>query len=158
MFPPEVARFGTPFIRDDIGCRMPSGRAATLRPCAESWSFLSSSPPDSPPDSSPAARRSRRWRATQSGSTSKRRARRSTTPTGSTQALLDQGEISAEQADAARDELVASLEGLAANVDGQLGDLIRSGATQIGGMTDLQAPETVEAIEQLKDSASAFCG
>ena len=71
---------------------------------------------------------------------------------------VGQGEISAEQADAARDELVASLEGLAANVDGQLGDLIRSGATQIGGMTDLQAPETVEAIEQLKDSASAFCG
>lgn len=77
---------------------------------------------------------------------------------GQYQSLLDQGEVSAEQADAARDELVASLEGLAANVDGQLGDLIRSGATQIGGMTDLQAPETVEAIEQLKDSASAFCG
>ena len=77
---------------------------------------------------------------------------------GQYQALLDQGAVSAEQADAARDDLVASLEGIAANVDGQLGDLIRSGATQIGGMTDLQAPETVEAIEQLKDSASAFCG
>lgn len=74
------------------------------------------------------------------------------------QALLDQGQVSAEQADAARDDLVASLDGLAANVEGQLGDLIRSGAEQIGGMTDLQSPETVEAIEQLKDSASAFCG
>lgn len=77
---------------------------------------------------------------------------------GQYQALLDQGAVSAEQADAARDDLVASLEGIAANVDGQLGDLIRSGATQIDGMTDLQAPETVEAIEQLKDSVSAFCG
>jgi outer membrane murein-binding lipoprotein Lpp len=74
------------------------------------------------------------------------------------QTLLDQGEISAEQADAARDDLVASLDGLAENTEGPLGDLIRSGAEQIGGMTDLQAPETVEAIEQLKDSASAFCG
>ncbi|MFK3678027.1 hypothetical protein ACI2IP_09850 [Microbacterium sp. NPDC090218] len=77
---------------------------------------------------------------------------------GQYQALLDQGEVSAEQADAARDALVASLDGLADDVDGQLGDVIRSGAEQIGGMTDLQAPETVEAIEQLKDSASAFCG
>lgn len=77
---------------------------------------------------------------------------------GQYQALLDQGGVSAEQADAARDDLVASLEGLATKVDGQLGDLIRSGATQIGGMSDLQAPETIEAIEQLKESASAFCG
>lgn len=77
---------------------------------------------------------------------------------GQYQTLLDQGELSAEQADAARDDLVASLNGLAENTDGQLGDLIRSGAEKIGGMTDLQAPETVEAIEQLKNSASAFCG
>lgn len=77
---------------------------------------------------------------------------------GQYQTLLDQGAVSAEQADAARDDLVASLNGLAENTDGQLGDLIRSGAEKIGGMTDLQAPETVEAIEQLKDSASAFCG
>ncbi|WAA65546.1 hypothetical protein [Microbacterium oxydans] len=74
------------------------------------------------------------------------------------QSLLDQGQVSAEQADAARDDLVASLDGLATNVDGQLGDLIRSGAEKIGGMTDLQAPETIEAIDQLKDSVSAFCG
>lgn len=77
---------------------------------------------------------------------------------GQYQALLDQGQVSAEQADAARDELVASLDGLAGTVDGQLGDLIGSAAEQIGGMTDLQAPETVEAIERLKDSVSAFCG
>ncbi|MDQ0642007.1 hypothetical protein [Microbacterium murale] len=74
------------------------------------------------------------------------------------QTLLDQGGASAEQVDAARDQLVTTLDGLAADVDGQLGDLISSGAQQIGGMTDLQAPETIEAIDQLKDSASAFCG
>lgn len=77
---------------------------------------------------------------------------------GQYQALLDQGEVSAEQADAARDQLVASLDGLADGVDGALGDAIRSGAEKISGMTDLQAPETVEAVEQLKESASAFCG
>lgn len=77
---------------------------------------------------------------------------------GQYQTLLDQGEASAEQVDAARDQLVTTLDDLAADVDGQLGDLISSGAQQIGGMTDLQAPETIEAIDQLKDSASAFCG
>lgn len=77
---------------------------------------------------------------------------------GQYQALLAQGGASAEQVDAARGELVATLETLATDVDGQLGDLISSGAQQIGGMTDLQAPETIEAIEQLKDSTSAFCG
>ena len=72
--------------------------------------------------------------------------------------LLDQGGATAEQVDAARDDLVATLDGLAADVDGQLGDVIRSGATQIGGMSDLQAPETIDAVDQLKDSISAFCG
>ena len=74
------------------------------------------------------------------------------------QTLLDQGGASAEQVDAARDELVTTLDTLAADVDGQLGDLISAGAQQIGGMTDLQAPETIEAIDQLKDSVSTFCG
>lgn len=72
--------------------------------------------------------------------------------------LLDQGGASADQVDAARDELVTTLDTLAADVDGQLGDLISSGAQQIGGMTDLQAPETIEAIDQLKEAASGFCG
>jgi hypothetical protein len=76
---------------------------------------------------------------------------------GQYQTLLDQGDASAEQVDAARDELVTTLDTLAADVDGQLGDLIRSGSQQIGGMTDLQAPETIEAIDQLKGSLSAFC-
>lgn len=74
------------------------------------------------------------------------------------QTLLDQGGASADQVDAARDELVTTLDTLAADVDGQLGDLISSGAQQIGGMTDLQAPETIEAIDQLKEAASGFCG
>jgi hypothetical protein len=77
---------------------------------------------------------------------------------GQYQTLLDQGAASAEQVDAARDQLVTTLDTLAADVDGQLGDLISSGAKQIGGMTDLQAPETIEAVDQLKDSVSAFCG
>jgi predicted small secreted protein len=74
------------------------------------------------------------------------------------QTLLDQGGASAEQVDAARDQLVATLDGLAADVDGKLGDVIASGAQQIGNMTDLQAPETIEAVDRLKDSLSAFCG
>ncbi len=82
----------------------------------------------------------------------------STTRTGSTRRCSTRGELSAEQADAARDDLVASLNGLAENTDGQLGELIRSGAEKIGGMTDLRHPRRVEAIEQLKNSASAFCG
>ena len=77
---------------------------------------------------------------------------------GQYQTLLDQGGASAEQVDAARDELVATLDGVAASVDGQLGDLIASGAEQLGGMTDLQAPETIEAVDQLHDALSAFCG
>lgn len=73
------------------------------------------------------------------------------------QALIDQGGASAEQADAARDDLVETLETLAADVDGQLGDLISSGAQRIGEMTDLQTPESIEAIERLKASVSVFC-
>lgn len=74
------------------------------------------------------------------------------------QALLDQGDASAEQVDAARDELVATLDGLSSEVDGPLGDLVATAAEQIGGMTDLQAPETIEAIDRLHSSLSAFCG
>lgn len=77
---------------------------------------------------------------------------------GQYQMLLDQGDASAEQVAVARDQLITTLDTLAADVDGQLGDLISSGAQQIGGMTDLRAPETIEAIDQLKGSVSAFCG
>lgn len=77
---------------------------------------------------------------------------------GQYQMLLDQGDASAEQVAVARDQLVTTLDTLAADVDGQLGDLISSGAQQIGGMTDLRAPETIEAIDPLKGSVSAFCG
>jgi hypothetical protein len=74
------------------------------------------------------------------------------------QSLIAQGGATEEQVAAARDELVASLNGLADDVDGQLGDLVRSGADQLSGMADLQSPETIEAIEQLRDSVEAFCG
>lgn len=74
------------------------------------------------------------------------------------QALLDQGGASAEQVDAARDDLVATLDGLSDDVGGELGGLLRSGAQQLGGLTDLRAPETIEAVERLKEWASAFCG
>lgn len=74
------------------------------------------------------------------------------------QAVIDQGGATEEQLAAARDDLVATLDGLADDVDGQVGDLIRSGAQQLGDATDLQAPETIEAVEQLKESVSAFCG
>ncbi|MBS0024114.1 hypothetical protein [Microbacterium paraoxydans] len=74
------------------------------------------------------------------------------------QGLLDQGGATAEQADAARDRLVATLDDLAAGIDGHLGDVIASGADQLGGMSDLQAPETIEAVEQLHESLGAFCG
>lgn len=77
---------------------------------------------------------------------------------GQYQALLDQGDASAEQVDAARDELVATLDGVGTQVDGPLGDLVSTTAEQISGMTDLQAPETIEAIDQLHGSLSAFCG
>jgi hypothetical protein len=77
---------------------------------------------------------------------------------GQYQSVIDQGGATEEQLDAARDELVGTLNGLADDVDGQIGDVIRSGAQQLGEVTDLQAPETIEAIEQLKESASAFCG
>lgn len=74
------------------------------------------------------------------------------------QTVIDQGGATEEQLDAARDDLVSTLNGLADDVDGQVGDLLRSGAQQLGEATNLQAPETIEAIEQLKESASAFCG
>lgn len=76
---------------------------------------------------------------------------------GHYESAIDQGGATEEQLEAARDDLVSTLNGLADDVDGQLGDLIRSGAQQLGEATDLQSPETIEAIEQLKESVSAFC-
>lgn len=76
---------------------------------------------------------------------------------GQYQTLLAQGDATEEQVEAARDGLVANLEGIADDIGGQVGDLIRENAQRLSETTDLQAPETVEAIEQVKDSVSAFC-
>ncbi|MGW8484393.1 hypothetical protein ACWGJP_14770 [Microbacterium sp. NPDC055903] len=74
------------------------------------------------------------------------------------ESLLAQGAATEEQVDAARDGLVNTLEGLAGDVDGPIGDAIQSGADQLAGAVDLQSPETIEAIEQVKTSLDAFCG
>ena len=77
---------------------------------------------------------------------------------GQYQTLIDQGDATEEQIESARDGLVANLEGIADDLGGQVGDLIRENAQRLAETTDLQAPETVEAIEQVKDSVSTLCG
>lgn len=73
------------------------------------------------------------------------------------EALLDQGDATEEQVEAARDDLVSTLEDLADDVGGEVGDVIRTNAERLADATDLQSPETVEAIERARDSVSAFC-
>ncbi|MBT2483495.1 MULTISPECIES: hypothetical protein [unclassified Microbacterium] len=77
---------------------------------------------------------------------------------GQYESALGQGEATEEQVKSARDQLVTTLDGAADDVGGQLGDLIRSGSQQLAGIDDLQSPEAIEAVEQLKDSVSTFCG
>ncbi len=72
--------------------------------------------------------------------------------------LLDQGDATEAQITEARDGLVSTLEDLAADVGGEIGGVIRTNAERLAESTDLQSPETVRAIEQAKDSVSAFCG
>ncbi|WP_324013621.1 hypothetical protein [Microbacterium sp. JZ37] len=74
------------------------------------------------------------------------------------QAILEQGDVTAEQADVARDDLVATLERLADDVGGQPGELIRANAEQLSQVSDLTAPETVEAVEQAKGALTTLCG
>lgn len=77
---------------------------------------------------------------------------------GQYESLLAQGNATEQQVESARDDLVATLDGAADDVGGQLGDLIRSGSEQLAGVSDLQSPEAIAAVEQLKESVSAFCG
>ncbi|WP_221585012.1 hypothetical protein [Microbacterium sp. G2-8] len=72
--------------------------------------------------------------------------------------LLDQGDATEAQVQAARDDLVTTLEDLADDVGGQIGDVIRTNADRLAGAGDLQSPEAIEAVEQASDSVSAFCG
>ncbi|GAA4782602.1 hypothetical protein [Microbacterium gilvum] len=74
------------------------------------------------------------------------------------QALLEQGATTEEQLSAGRDDLVATLEGLADDLGGQVGDLVRANAEQLAQTSDLRAPETIEAVEQAKSSVDALCG
>ncbi|HLT68271.1 MAG TPA: hypothetical protein VKZ73_10445 [Microbacterium sp.] len=74
------------------------------------------------------------------------------------QALLEQGDATEEQVDQARDDLVATLEGVADEVGGEIGDLIGQNADRLADATNLQAPETIEAVEQARDSVQTFCG
>ncbi|WP_156759363.1 hypothetical protein [Microbacterium karelineae] len=72
--------------------------------------------------------------------------------------LLETGDATEEQVEAARDDLVAILEDLAEDVDGQVGDVIRTNAERLSETADIQSPDAVAAIEQARDSVSAFCG
>lgn len=74
------------------------------------------------------------------------------------QALLEQGDATEEQVDQARDDLVATLEGVADEVGGEIGDLIGQNADRLADATNLQAPEMIEAVEQARDSVQTFCG
>ncbi|GAB3601121.1 hypothetical protein [Microbacterium tumbae] len=74
------------------------------------------------------------------------------------EALLETGEATEEQVEAARDDLVTTLDGVADDVGGRIGDAIGAGAEQLAGATDLQSPEAIEVVEQVKSSVDAFCG
>lgn len=72
--------------------------------------------------------------------------------------LLAQGDATAGQLDASREAFVGSLEKVADGLGGQAGDLIRTNARRLAESADLQAPESVELIEQLRSSVSVVCG
>ncbi|WP_193598393.1 hypothetical protein [Microbacterium sp. YJN-G] len=72
--------------------------------------------------------------------------------------LLDQGDVTADQAAAARDDLVSTLEGVADDIGGEVGDLIRSNAERLAQTADPTAPEAIEAVEAVKTSLDPFCG
>lgn len=72
--------------------------------------------------------------------------------------LLDQGDATAEQVASARDDLVSMLQGVADDLGGKPGELIRSNAERLADTVDPNAPESIEAVEQVKSSLDAFCG
>jgi ABC-type transporter Mla subunit MlaD len=73
------------------------------------------------------------------------------------QGLLEQGDATAEQVSTSRDELVSVLERLADDFGGQAGDLISTNAQRLAEV-DPNAPEAIEAVEQVKSSLEPFCG
>ncbi len=74
------------------------------------------------------------------------------------QDLLDAGATSGEQVDAARENLVSTLNDLGDDIGGQVGDTLAQHADRLAEAGDLQAPETIAAVEDLKNSLDAFCG
>lgn len=74
------------------------------------------------------------------------------------QGLLEQGDATADEVASGRDDLVATLEGLADDIGGKPGDVIRSNAQQLADGFDPTAPESIEAVEQVKSSLEPFCG
>lgn len=74
------------------------------------------------------------------------------------QGMLDQGDVSAQQIDEARDGLASTLNGVADDLGGPAGDLIRSSAERLAEASAPDSPEAIEAIEQVKESLEPFCG
>lgn len=74
------------------------------------------------------------------------------------QGLLERGDATEQQVQAARDGLVGTLEDLADDVGGQVGEMIRSNASRLAEANNLQSPESIEAIEQARESLTTFCG
>lgn len=72
--------------------------------------------------------------------------------------LLAQGDATAEDLTAARDGLVVTLEGVADDIGGQIGDVIRTNADRLAEVADPNAPEAIRAIEQVKSSIEPLCG
>lgn len=72
--------------------------------------------------------------------------------------LLAQGDATAEDLAAARDGLVVTLEGVADDIGGQIGDVIRTNADRLADVADPNAPEAIRAIEQVKSSLEPLCG
>lgn len=72
--------------------------------------------------------------------------------------LLAQGDATAEDLAAARDGLVVTLEGVADDIGGQIGDVIRTNADRLANVADPNAPEAIRAIEQVKSSIEPLCG
>lgn len=72
--------------------------------------------------------------------------------------LLDKGDATADQVASTREDLVTTLEGIADDIGGQAGELIRSNAQRLAETADLQSPATIEAVEQVKTSLEPLCG
>lgn len=70
---------------------------------------------------------------------------------------VDQVGVTQEQLGAARDSLVQTLDDLADEVGGQVGELIRTQSAELAGVSDLSAPESMAAVEQAKSALSAVC-